>query len=404
MSNDKVTYNEQLDWFQRTKTGRGYVNQCISQCVIPKKLGPYRECSDEKFQAIRSNQMIKLYRAYTDNRYYSRTGISFKETSMDTVKDILGVEIPALESDDISFIHQLAQKHRDRGDIGAYLPDVVNELRAVKILIEYNYNVEILNSKLVDETTALDNALQMAKLKLTSRITPVNDVRYYSGTPIQENFRQLPIGKTFDPEDFLPDKDFTSTKARGIVGMLSHLLRGRGELRRTIYWRGKIKLQRKNENMESEITPLIAAETIAVLENTEITLLAKIPNKLIEALQEKADELGRKVNLDYTKSYKEQRISEEARGILTLIYRDYWCSKEEKERLNQLIEENEQKYQEELRDKYNPDKIFEQKDSVKTFNNPLIQDISSDSVSLMKVEDLKWYQKIFNKIKCLFIK
>ena len=48
--------------------------------------------------------------------------------------------------------------------------------------------------------------------------------------------------------------------------------------------------------MKNEITPLIAAETIAVLENTEITLLAKIPSKLIEALQEKADELGRKVN------------------------------------------------------------------------------------------------------------
>ena len=41
--------------------------------------------------------------------------------------------------------------------------------------------------------------------------------------------------------------------------------------------------------MEENITPLIAAETIAVLENTEVSLLAKIPNKLIELLQEKAD-------------------------------------------------------------------------------------------------------------------
>ena len=155
--------------------------------------------------------------------------------------------------------------------------------------------------------------------------------------------------------------------------------------------------------MENRITPLIAAETIAVLENTEISLLAKIPNKLIEALQEKADELGRNINLDYSKPYSEQSLSEETRGILSLFYRDYWCSKEEKERFNQLIQENEQKYEEELREKYNPDKIFEQSNSIKTINNPL-RDESLENVSLIKVEEIKWYQKIFNKIKSLFFK
>lgn len=162
--------------------------------------------------------------------------------------------------------------------------------------------------------------------------------------------------------------------------------------------------------MEEIITPLIAAETIAVLENTEVSLLAKIPNKLIELLQEKADELGKKVNLDYSKSYAEQAISEEARGILALIYRDYWCSVEEKQRFNELIEENEQKYQEELREKYNPDKIFEQTTTVKTASNPLTENYSGDiikdeipqNLSLIKQDELKWYQKIFNKIKSLF--
>lgn len=61
MTNDKVTYNEQLDWFQRTKTGRGYVNQCISQCVIPQKIGSYRECSDEKFRIKRFLTKLSVY-------------------------------------------------------------------------------------------------------------------------------------------------------------------------------------------------------------------------------------------------------------------------------------------------------------------------------------------------------
>lgn len=163
--------------------------------------------------------------------------------------------------------------------------------------------------------------------------------------------------------------------------------------------------------MEENITPLIAAETIAILENTEVSLLAKIPNKLIELLQEKADELGRNVNLDYTKSYKEQSISEETRGILALIYRDYWCSKEERERFNRLIEENEQKYQEELRERYNPDKIFANQESVKTKSNPLNDDLlrendnniqKLENTSLIKIDNLSWYQRIFYKIKKFF--
>lgn len=157
--------------------------------------------------------------------------------------------------------------------------------------------------------------------------------------------------------------------------------------------------------MESVITPLIAAEAIAILENTDIMLLAKVPAKLIESLQEKADELGRRVNLDYSKDFASQDISEEAKDIIALIYRDYWCTKEEREELNKKLEENEKKYQEELREKYNPDKIFESKESVKTLDNPLNDGFSAsqtENLSLVKSDDLKWYQKIFNKIKTFF--
>lgn len=160
--------------------------------------------------------------------------------------------------------------------------------------------------------------------------------------------------------------------------------------------------------MENVITPLVAAEAIAILENTDTLLLAKIPKRLIESLQEKADELGRKINLDYSRDFANQNVSEEAKSIIGLIYRDYWCTKEEREELNKILEDNEQRYQEELREKYNPDKIFEQTSSIKTADNPLTEnytgDIIEDNMSLVKKEELKWYQKIFNKIKSLFSK
>lgn len=148
-----------------------------------------------------------------------------------------------------------------------------------------------------------------------------------------------------------------------------------------------------------EITPSIAAEAIAVLENTEISLLAKIPLKFITFLQSKADEGNAKFELDFSKSYEEQSISEEARAIITLIYKDYWCTPEEKAALEEKFEAEQIRQEEELAEKYNPDKIFENK----TVSNN-VQETVPSSLELVKIEELTWYQKIINKIKNLFKK
>lgn len=151
--------------------------------------------------------------------------------------------------------------------------------------------------------------------------------------------------------------------------------------------------------MENIITPLIAAEAIAILENTDTLLLAKVPTKLIESLQEKADELGRRVNIDYSKDFASQEISEQAKDIIALIYRDYWCTPEQREEINKALEENERKHNEEIREKYNPDNIFKNEE---TKEKNIVS--NEEIVSLTVQEELKWYQKIFNKIKSLFSK
>ncbi len=148
--------------------------------------------------------------------------------------------------------------------------------------------------------------------------------------------------------------------------------------------------------MELEITSDIAAETIAVLENTEISLLAKIPLKLITALQAKADEGNTKFNLDFSKPYGEQAISEETRAVMALIYREYWCTPEERAELDKRSEEAQIKLDEEIREKYNPDKIFENK--TKTIVPP------ESKSNITVIEELKWYEKIINKIKSFFKK
>ena len=151
--------------------------------------------------------------------------------------------------------------------------------------------------------------------------------------------------------------------------------------------------------MEFEITASVAAEAIAILENTVISLVAKVPLKILEMLQSKADQANKKVELDYTKSYSEQNISEEAKGIITLIYRQYWCTESERKELDKKLLENEEIKK---RERYNPDNIFKKVDEDNKYDT--ISKEYSEEKSLTVTENLKWYQKIINKIKSFFNK
>ena len=151
--------------------------------------------------------------------------------------------------------------------------------------------------------------------------------------------------------------------------------------------------------MEFEITASVAPEAIAILENTEISLVAKVPLKILEMLQSKADQANKKVELDYTKSYSEQNISEEAKGIITLIYRQYWCTESERKELDKKLLENEEIKK---RERYNPDNIFKKVDEDNKYDT--ISKEYSEEKSLTVTENLKWYQKIINKIKSFFNK
>lgn len=81
--------------------------------------------------------------------------------------------------------------------------------------------------------------------------------------------------------------------------------------------------------------------------------------------------------------------------ILAIIYRDFLCSKEKREKLitrdsNKLLE-----FENKLREKYNPDDIF--KNKVKIINEE-----QTEEKRLTVIQEEKWYQKIFNIVKKLF--
>ena len=159
-----------------------------------------------------------------------------------------------------------------------------------------------------------------------------------------------------------------------------------------------------------EISALAAAETIAVLNKTDLTMVAQIPYKLIKGFEDKAEEYDGKIELKENTSLLEQPISEEARSLLLILYREYWSDEAEKEEIDNNLIESEKEFTREESERLDPfkdSKIDSSSSEISTIETP-DNEISSnkeenESTSLIEIHK-KWYIRIFDRIIRFFRK
>lgn len=131
----------------------------------------------------------------------------------------------------------------------------------------------------------------------------------------------------------------------------------------------------------------IAKETIYVLKNFNPTFTSKISKRILKDLEELAKTSKKEVKIDKTKSLKDQNILPETKDMIALLYYNYIALPEEKKEIIQKWNENEARYQERLRRKYNLDNVFK-KENTKENN----------STSMIEYKK-NIFQRIFEKIK-----
>lgn len=134
-------------------------------------------------------------------------------------------------------------------------------------------------------------------------------------------------------------------------------------------------------------------EVAEVLENSEENIQQKIPKKLKDFIYNNRIS-NYNPRIDFSKEDWEEDLSEDAKSIIALIYRDCLVSKEERKKLLE-IEKNE------LYEKYNPDNIFKNNNESEKINEEMN---STDSISLTSQEEQVWYKKIIKKILSFFKK
>lgn len=121
----------------------------------------------------------------------------------------------------------------------------------------------------------------------------------------------------------------------------------------------------------------------------------KIPKSKIELFERNAND-EYIFSYDPNKTFGEQEISKTAKGIISILYRDYFANEKEREEI--LIKQHDirTKIEEEKRQKYNPNVFKDKNNFNKEKNNVIDLEIANYKESLIS--------KFINKIKKLLKK
>lgn len=120
-------------------------------------------------------------------------------------------------------------------------------------------------------------------------------------------------------------------------------------------------------------------DVLDILDHMEKEDLEKILRQFIEVLKEHASK-NYVPNIDYSKRLVEMDLSEEARSILGVIYRHYWCPEEKKSDFEQRITQNEIEFQKMIREKYNPNNIFKDEECMIQNQDTNLVEIKKESI------------------------
>ena len=117
----------------------------------------------------------------------------------------------------------------------------------------------------------------------------------------------------------------------------------------------------------------------------------QIPKKLRNFFREERD-INYHKNIDPSIPIKEQNLKEETLSIIALLMLQYWYKDEDKkQRLLEILDENERKYQEELREKYNPDDLFNKDNKIKK------DSVANQNTSIIEYKDENSFKKLFER-------
>lgn len=141
-------------------------------------------------------------------------------------------------------------------------------------------------------------------------------------------------------------------------------------------------------------------EVIEILKYLPQESVNKIPKKMIKLFNVKMDR-DYEFKIDENKNFEEQEIMEETKAILANIFRDYWSTPYQKERIELKEKNDRKKIEEEKKLKYNSDDIFKnrRKSQYENSDEGIIENITDKINDVQKEENQKFNSNLPIEIK-----
>jgi hypothetical protein len=136
----------------------------------------------------------------------------------------------------------------------------------------------------------------------------------------------------------------------------------------------------------------ICSEIYCLLNYFPEAYIYKLPKKLLNVIKQNIYSKYF-IEVDVNKPLEEQKIIKETKDTLIVLKYNYWSDETEKRNIIEQLNENEKKYEEELREKFNPDNLFKNRVSK-------VETIES-SVAMLEYKE-SFFTKIRNWFKRKF--
>ena len=138
-------------------------------------------------------------------------------------------------------------------------------------------------------------------------------------------------------------------------------------------------------------------EVIEVLKYTKREDVNKIPKSRILLWRTNMNK-DYDFKIDTTKTLEEQNLSKEAKAIIANIFKKYWATDYQKERIEAKEKYDIEQMEKEKYQRYNPDDIFKNRKQ-----NIQQEEVASKTVSMVEYRE-PLFKRILNKIKNIFNK
>lgn len=132
-------------------------------------------------------------------------------------------------------------------------------------------------------------------------------------------------------------------------------------------------------------------EVVEVLKYMPKEDVNKIPNDILKYYKDNMD-ITYDFKIDDKKQFEQQNLSEKAKIVLAILFRDYWATKEQKEKIEKKEKYDLYKLELENQEKYNYDNLFKTRKVEKP----------EEAKALVEYKEETWYDKFVQFMKKIF--